>query len=419
MKRDIPPTLLARDAQQGSALVLAMLVMLIMSIVITGMATDSDLDLKISRNLELKSDAFNNAETGIVLASEVVRQSVMLDWKEEEDSSTNIELSDGYHLKIINDDLESIHEGGDIEVFFEKNGNSEQIAEIVVKVLDDEEGIFQLESEGFIEGQDTYSKVAALFLPFEPFGSAGMTGCEKVDFDGTAYTAKTDVYSGGSIVDGGKVEGEVKEDVPLKCDPLGVDDMLDDSEPEPDIDGEDKKVEKDEVFPEDFSNYEREDKYKFGDLIIGKDLLVSKDLGEVDIYVEGDLEIDGEMAIKEGTQLTIYVEGDINITGNGVVNPSAQGLSGAPKDLIIYSNNSSEGDVGVTIGGTPEFNGGIFAPLAEVEFSGNPEIKGAIRGKTIKDAGNVYFEDDPFLLEDWAEDYPGGYYLTNWNSLQE
>ncbi len=409
----------AGTAQQGSALILAMLVMLVMSIVIMGMATDSDLDLKISRNLEMQKEAFNNAETGIALASEVLRESGMINWTEnnDDDSTSSVYLSDYYRLEI-NSDLENIYnDGGEIEVYFEEDGNSEQIAEIVVSVVDEDEGLFHLESEGFIEYQDTQSKIAALFLPFKPF-SAGMVGCDEIDFDGTAYTAETDVFSGGSVYDYDNVTGEVYENQDMICDPLGVEEMVSNSDPEPGIDGENKDV-NGEYLPEDFYDYERNGyAYKFGNLNIEKDFVITEDLGEVVLYVDEDLTIDGEMRIEEGTHLIIYVEGNINVTGNAEVNPDDDELSGFPEDLIIYSSNSSEDEVGVTIGLTPEFNGAIFAPLTKVEFSGNPKLRGAIRGKTVRDAGNVTFEYDP-MLQNWIEDYPGGYFLTNWNSLQE
>ncbi|EFI36225.1 General secretion pathway protein K [Desulfonatronospira thiodismutans ASO3-1] len=69
------------NAQKGSALIMALLILLVMSIVVMGMATDSDLDLKISRNLQLKNEAFNNAETGIALATEALRHTVSTCWE--------------------------------------------------------------------------------------------------------------------------------------------------------------------------------------------------------------------------------------------------------------------------------------------------------------------------------------------------
>ncbi len=136
--------------QQGSALVLALLVMLVMSIVIMGMATDSDLDLKISRNLELKNQAFNNAETGVHITSGVLRHVIVNRYWEEENSTGNITIGD-YELKIQDG-------GGDIENIYEQDETLElehdgkKIAEIKVNsraYSNEDRRWFSLVSKGF------------------------------------------------------------------------------------------------------------------------------------------------------------------------------------------------------------------------------------------------------------------------------
>lgn len=402
-----------RKQEQGGALILAILVMLVMSIVIMGMATDSDLDVKISRNLQLKNQAFNNAETGIAFAAEVVRQSAMLQWMGENSSTTNINLSGDYRLKIIEPDsgLGSIYdEDAEIEVYYDENGNEDNIAKLKVKTLD--EVGYLLESDGF-EKNNAESIISALFLPFKPF-SAGMIGCDQVKFNGKTYIAETDILSKGSIINTVNVTGDINEYQNFICDPLDVVNMVDDANPDPEWGMSDDKIVKDkaEILREDFSFYEFGNlKYKFGDLTIKKTFTIDQNLGEVVLYVEGDLDVDGEIVIEDNTQLTIYVKGKINITGNGKANKE-----GEPRDLIIYSSNSSE-DTGVEIGGTSAFNGAIYAPLANIVFSGNPELTGAVRGKTVIDSGNVSFIYDP-SLQDWVNSYPSGYYLSSWNSIQ-
>ncbi|WP_028574215.1 pilus assembly PilX family protein [Desulfonatronovibrio hydrogenovorans] len=73
------------DGQHGAALVMALLIMLVLSIIIIGFSTDVDLDLKISRNLQLKNQAFNWAETGLEVSEELVAYSMDTRGEEPQD----------------------------------------------------------------------------------------------------------------------------------------------------------------------------------------------------------------------------------------------------------------------------------------------------------------------------------------------
>lgn len=67
---------ISSPGQQGAALVMALLSMLVVSIIVIGYSTDVDMDIMISRNLQLKNQAFNWAETGTDIAQELVAYSV-------------------------------------------------------------------------------------------------------------------------------------------------------------------------------------------------------------------------------------------------------------------------------------------------------------------------------------------------------
>lgn len=82
--------------QHGSVLVMSLIIMMVLSIVIIGFATDVDLDIKISRNLQLKNQAFNWAETGIDLTEELVAYSV----DTRGDEPQNFSLHNGYSGQI-------------------------------------------------------------------------------------------------------------------------------------------------------------------------------------------------------------------------------------------------------------------------------------------------------------------------------
>lgn len=422
MKRNIPPTI-ARDAQRGSALVLAMLVMLVMSIVITGMATDSDLDLQISRNLELKNDAFNNAETGVALAAEVVRQSAMLDWRGEINGVNEIDsnLSDKYQLKTNSyPDLDNIYsednpDPPDIEVYFKDNNGDKLISEVWVKEFDEnsDESKFKLRSIGYdFEEKDAESTILVLFLPFKPF-SAGMVGCDEVDFDGDAW-AESDVMSGGPVNNPDNVHEDfnVNEYQDIKCDPLEVKNMFDDIDDNYDWNVKTDQVDDNIEIYTDFSekNYKVE-----GDIVLngGSNLIIGQEDNdeEITMYVAGDLTIGGNsgIEIKENTQVKLYVEGEIDIQGNGIANEEKNA-----QNLIIYSSSNEDE---VSLKGTSDFYGAIYAPLTDVILGGTPEFNGAVRGKTVENKGtsNFYYDN---VFDDWIENYPGSYYLTNWHNLQ-
>ncbi len=64
------------QGDHGIALVMALVILLVMSIIIMGYSTDVELDVYISRNLELKNQALYWAESGIDIVEELVGYSV-------------------------------------------------------------------------------------------------------------------------------------------------------------------------------------------------------------------------------------------------------------------------------------------------------------------------------------------------------
>ncbi len=136
--------------QKGGALVLALLVLLVMSIVVMGMAADSDLDLKISRNLELKNQAFNNAETGIALTTAVLRHVIVYrHWIQDDGPVT---LSFEHYVLEIPEGLISLYDDEhDSNLTLKHNGNA--VAHINVSSNkypgEEDKRWFKLKSQGF------------------------------------------------------------------------------------------------------------------------------------------------------------------------------------------------------------------------------------------------------------------------------
>jgi Tfp pilus assembly protein PilX len=59
-------------AQEGAALVLTLVIMVILSVVIAGLSRDVRLDLDITRNIQQKDEAFSWAESSLSLTEEVI-----------------------------------------------------------------------------------------------------------------------------------------------------------------------------------------------------------------------------------------------------------------------------------------------------------------------------------------------------------
>jgi Tfp pilus assembly protein PilX len=60
------------QSQSGVALIMAVVVLTVLSVMIMGVSRDVDLDLGITQNIRLKNDAFNWSEAGMDIAEEVI-----------------------------------------------------------------------------------------------------------------------------------------------------------------------------------------------------------------------------------------------------------------------------------------------------------------------------------------------------------
>jgi len=66
------------SGEQGSVLVLSLMILAVLGVVIAALSTDVSLDLNISRNVRLKSDAFNWGESGMLVTEELVTRAMDL-----------------------------------------------------------------------------------------------------------------------------------------------------------------------------------------------------------------------------------------------------------------------------------------------------------------------------------------------------
>ena len=66
----------SRHREQGIALVLALVVLLVLSVLIAGLSSEVFMDLGISKNIRLQSDAFNWAESCIEATEEMIASAI-------------------------------------------------------------------------------------------------------------------------------------------------------------------------------------------------------------------------------------------------------------------------------------------------------------------------------------------------------
>ncbi len=113
--------------------------------------------------------------------------------------------------------------------------------------------------------------------------------------------------------------------------------------------------------------------------------------GDVTLYVDGDFDIsaNAQLVILPGASLTITVSGDIDVGGQGIVNTST-----LPPNLLIYGTATT---TSVTLRGTAEFYGAVYAPMADITLIGTSDNYGSFVGKTVTTTGTSVFHYDECL----------------------
>ena len=98
----------------------------------------------------------------------------------------------------------------------------------------------------------------------------------------------------------------------------------------------------------------------------------------------------------------IYCTGDISTSGNGIVN------SATPLGLIIYCTGTS-----VTMGGTSDFVGCLFAADATVNMHGTPGYYGSIVANDLdlRGTADVHYDE---ALQSAGAPQSSGYAVSSW-----
>jgi hypothetical protein len=139
--------------------------------------------------------------------------------------------------------------------------------------------------------------------------------------------------------------------------------------------------------------------------------------GPVDLVVTGNISVRGLAGLVIGgsgstnPSLNIYCPGSIELGGTSALNATNKAAS-----LTVWGTAPSTGTQTVTITGTADFIGTIYAPNAAVNLNGNGATNGAIIGKTVTVAGSGVFHYD-VRLGDIGTTLDVSYRITNWNEL--
>jgi cytoskeletal protein CcmA (bactofilin family) len=112
----------------------------------------------------------------------------------------------------------------------------------------------------------------------------------------------------------------------------------------------------------------------------------------VDIHVTGD--ITGSIDVKPNVHVKVYFDGNVNVKARDIVNES--GISG---NLQYYGISPTDPTTtqSISIDSPGDFSATFYAPSADFQIKGNPDVTGAIVCKTFYENGNASWHYDRAL----------------------
>ncbi len=130
--------------------------------------------------------------------------------------------------------------------------------------------------------------------------------------------------------------------------------------------------------------------YKFSEIeLSGSSILTIEGPSKIYITGEDSIKTSGSSRIITNGQVELYVDGEIDISGAGVINQN-----GIPSDFFVYGTQTCEE---IEYSGSSSLFAGIYAPNAEIEFSGSTVAYGSIVGNTIDITGSAQIHYDEVL----------------------
>jgi hypothetical protein len=152
------------------------------------------------------------------------------------------------------------------------------------------------------------------------------------------------------------------------------------------------------------------DKYRLSTLLMsGNDAVCVT--GNAVLHVTGKIDYTGitHIRIKPGGSLTLYANGDTKLSGLGVINET-----GNARNFTYYGLNGNA-KLELSGSGVPvEFIGTVYAPYADLNFSGEVTFIGAALSYSAGSGGNVFLHYDEGLSGDSGA---GTFVITSWKEL--
>jgi hypothetical protein len=126
------------------------------------------------------------------------------------------------------------------------------------------------------------------------------------------------------------------------------------------------------------------------------------------VYYLSSASLTGNSTINITGYVVIFTDGNLDFAGGTVVNNAG---AGPPEKLLVYSSGSAS--TNIKINGGAGFAGAVYAPKAQIAYSGGGNIFGAAVGGSVSLSGNAQFHYDEalgqtglavyFEVENWVE----------------
>ena len=127
-------TFKTKTGEQGSVLVLALMILAVLSVAIASLSVDVSLDLNITRNVRLKSDAFNWGESGMLVTEELVTRA--MDLRGEDNGTSFTETIGGDSFTVLNAGNSLMLSNGTVSL----SSNSQVLSQVDVRYLGSQTG---------------------------------------------------------------------------------------------------------------------------------------------------------------------------------------------------------------------------------------------------------------------------------------
>jgi len=132
----------------------------------------------------------------------------------------------------------------------------------------------------------------------------------------------------------------------------------------------------------------------------------------IEVWVTGNFTTSGSGYILQqpGVHVTYHIAGDVTVSGSSFNNQSNLAANNIINVISVGASSSQK----VTTSGSGTFIGVINAPAAAFTVSGSASMSGAIIGKTMKITGGANVHYDEALARIGGSGSGGGYHVASW-----